>query len=547
MADLRRRLQKAQDNYSRYKTEYAGIVWQALELEDTIKNCDGGRAADWRFISTLREPRTGRGARILDTAEWFWRCTMRQQAVRVFAVILGAMSCTIIFAEGTIILQKYETDLSIFSILIKKAKGLEIVIQLLVMFPLTYICVCTYYSLFRLGMFSMYYFVPKHTDSVSLLMNCSLMSRYAAPMCKNFLSLIDIKNRTTFEQKMGEGMMLLGTNLFEIIVPLFMVVYTCLIMANVHSKVIETITRWARFRFEDDDDALDGFSATGLIILRRERAGYERGAAIGETVVPLARNFTGGDLQDLEAQALNSKAGSTSPYNPRQGSASPPEKVRVELVNGHGPKEMKSQEKPGGSPLRDSTPGKNRPPRDKEAHARGLSPAKSSPQRDKEVRGSPRREHGGTKYAAVRDLSGGSGRPPPRPHGASPGHEDAMGNGTVSGRPMPDSRRASDEGIFPALRWDQMKSSLRDMATAATAFTTSRPFGPLKGSDEREPRRGGGGPEGGANALTSSTSTLDNIFEGLRSKRLQEDDDDQDDLGNLLPPGKKKSDTYGRR
>ena len=46
-------------------------------------------------------------------------------------------------------------------------------VQLMVFVPLVYLCACTYYSLFKLGIFSFYYLVPGHTDSVSLLMNCS--------------------------------------------------------------------------------------------------------------------------------------------------------------------------------------------------------------------------------------------------------------------------------------------------------------------------------------------------------------------------------------
>jgi len=41
-------------------------------------------------------------------------------------------------------------------------------------------CFCAYYSLFRLGMFSFYQLVPRHTDSFSLLVNAALTCRYSA-------------------------------------------------------------------------------------------------------------------------------------------------------------------------------------------------------------------------------------------------------------------------------------------------------------------------------------------------------------------------------
>jgi hypothetical protein len=81
--------------------------------------------------------------------------------------------------------------------------------QVVAFVPLAYMCVCTYFSLIRLGMMTIYYLAPKHTSSVSLLMLCSMVARYAAPLCYNFLYLIRLRTRdgkpslTVFETKMG--------------------------------------------------------------------------------------------------------------------------------------------------------------------------------------------------------------------------------------------------------------------------------------------------------------------------------------------------------
>jgi hypothetical protein len=81
--------------------------------------------------------------------------------------------------------------------------------QVVAFIPLAYMCVCTYFSLIRLGMMTIYYLAPKHTSSVSLLMLCSMVARYAAPLCYNFLYLIRLRTRdgkpslTVFETKMG--------------------------------------------------------------------------------------------------------------------------------------------------------------------------------------------------------------------------------------------------------------------------------------------------------------------------------------------------------
>ncbi|CAI5958676.1 unnamed protein product [Closterium sp. NIES-64] len=316
MAALRRRLRNAQDNYSRCKTEYCTVVWEALQLEETLHNCYQGTG---RYTSYLRAPRKGFFAPLLDVVEWWWRCAIRSHVVRAFALLLGLISLAILFAEATLLSQKW-VDLSLFSVLVRAAALHGEAVQLIVFVPLVYLCVCTYFSLFKLGMFSFYYLVPAHTDSVSLLINCSMVSRYAAPMCYNFLSLIHLRHYnyatgsvepliTVFEKRMG-----VLPKSFDRVYPLCMVAWSLLIALNVHHRLFDSVTHllshcrglysrtWHRLRFDDDgegeDVGVDGRRVVvkGHVILQRERATIERGLPMGESVVPLARHFSSKDL-----------------------------------------------------------------------------------------------------------------------------------------------------------------------------------------------------------------------------------------------------------
>ncbi|CAI5470865.1 unnamed protein product [Closterium sp. Yama58-4] len=316
MAALRRRLRNAQDNYSRCKTEYCTVVWEALQLEETLHNCYQGTG---RYTSYLRAPRKGFFAPFLDVVEWWWRCAIRSHVVRAFALLLGLISLAILFAEATLLSQKW-VDLSLFSVLVRAAALHGEAVQLIVFVPLVYLCVCTYFSLFKLGMFSFYYLVPGHTDSVSLLINCSMVSRYAAPMCYNFLSLIHLRHYnyvtgsveplvTVFEKRMG-----VLPKSFDRVYPLCMVAWSLLIALNVHHRLFDSVTHllshcrglysrtWRRLRFDDDDEGedvgVDGRRVVvkGHMILQRERATIERGLPVGESVVPLARHFSSKDL-----------------------------------------------------------------------------------------------------------------------------------------------------------------------------------------------------------------------------------------------------------
>ncbi|KAK3128736.1 hypothetical protein QOZ80_6BG0465720 [Eleusine coracana subsp. coracana] len=71
--------------------------------------------------------------------------------------------------------------------------------------PLIYVCICTYYSLYRIGTMVLYSLTPGRTSSVSLLMICSMVARYAPPISYNFLNLIHLGDsaKTTFEKRMG--------------------------------------------------------------------------------------------------------------------------------------------------------------------------------------------------------------------------------------------------------------------------------------------------------------------------------------------------------
>ncbi|KAK3020150.1 hypothetical protein RJ639_005283 [Escallonia herrerae] len=252
-------------------SEYLTYVLEALELEDTIKNYERRSSTGWKFISSLRPDRTGSSGPILDTIELIWRCILRSQLEKLLAVILGCMSAAILLAEATLL--PSAVDLSLFSILIKSAGKDEVLVQVFAFVPLMYMCICMYYSLFKVGMLMFYSLTPRQTSSVSLLMICSMIARYAPPISYNFLNLISLgeKKKTIFEKRMGnidDAVPFFGKG-FNKIYPLIMVIYTLLVASNFFDRVIK-------------------------------RTWLEQGRKVGEHVIPLARNFNGASM-DLES------------------------------------------------------------------------------------------------------------------------------------------------------------------------------------------------------------------------------------------------------
>ncbi|KAJ9170397.1 hypothetical protein P3X46_018507 [Hevea brasiliensis] len=297
MATLRRHLRGAREGYYRYKSEYMTYVLEALELEDTIKNYERGNSTGWKYISSFRPARTGKLGAIFDTMEFFWRCILRKQFEKFLAIILGTMSAATLLAEATLLLGSF--NLSLFSVLINSIGKQELLVQVLALIPLMYMCICTYYSLFKIGMLMFYSLTPRQTSSVSLLMICSMVARYAPPISYNFLNLINLDAKTIFEKRMGkidDVLKIFGSG-FNKIYPLIMVIYTLLVASNFFDRVIGFFGSWKRFRFQTEADDTDGFDPSGLIILQKEQSWLEQGQKVGEHVIPLARNFNSVDME----------------------------------------------------------------------------------------------------------------------------------------------------------------------------------------------------------------------------------------------------------
>ncbi|EEF27859.1 conserved hypothetical protein [Ricinus communis] len=238
MATLRRNLRGAREGYYRYKSEYMTYVSEALELEDTIKNYERGSSTGWKYISSFRPVRTGKLGALFETMEFFWRCILNKQFKKLLAIILGTMSGAILLAEATLL--PTGVNLSLFSLFINSVGKQELLMQVLAFIPLMYMCICTYYSLFKIGMLMFYSFTPRQTSSVSLLMICSMVARYAPPISYNFLNLINLKAETIFEKRMGKidkAVPFFGDG-FNRIYPLIMVIYTLLVASNFFDRVI---------------------------------------------------------------------------------------------------------------------------------------------------------------------------------------------------------------------------------------------------------------------------------------------------------------------
>ncbi|XP_048335740.2 uncharacterized protein LOC107425310 isoform X2 [Ziziphus jujuba] len=469
MATLRRHLRGAREEYYRYKSEYLTYVKEALELEDTIKNYERRSSTGWKYISSFRPTRTGKLGSLIDTLEFLWRCILRKQVQKVLAIILAILSVAILLAEATL-LPKF--DLSLFSILINLVNRQEVLVQIFAFVPLMYMCICTYYSLFKVGMLMFYSLTPRQTSSVNLLMICSMVARYAPPISYNFLNLVPLGPRdqrkiTIFEKRMGnidQAVPFFGSE-FNRIYPLIMVVYTLLVASNFFDRVIDFFGSWKRFRLQTEAGDMDGFDPSGLIILQKERSWLEQGLKVGEHVVPLARNFNGTDIESGSNNA---------------------DRIAVEM-------------KATTSLINDGMKG---------------TPSKSSNEEARKY--GSHREAIGNKYAALREQSkqGSSNMKPVEKNIAS-----AKVSLLDNSKPNPsDTTEGPSSGL--ASKWASMKSGFQSFK----ANLGAKKFLPLRQSQESN-----------LVSRVSSSESLDEIFQRLKRPSVDhvsyaDKDDDEDDM-----------------
>ncbi|KAI3814101.1 hypothetical protein L1987_18846 [Smallanthus sonchifolius] len=219
--------------------------------------------------------------------ELIWRCIVWKQLKKLFAVLLGCMSAAILLAEATLLTTG--VDLYVFSILINSLAAQEMLVQVVAFVPLFYMCICSFYSLFKI---------------VESLVSICLRTRYAPPISFNFLNLISLdgEKKTIFKKRMGNidnTVPFFGKG-FNKLYPVIMVVYTLLVASGFFHRIIKVGGIWKRIIFQNEADDLDGVDPSRLFIMKKERAWLEQGHNIGEGVVPLTRNFNDTSI-DIES------------------------------------------------------------------------------------------------------------------------------------------------------------------------------------------------------------------------------------------------------
>ncbi|GIY49316.1 hypothetical protein CDAR_283671 [Caerostris darwini] len=137
--------------------------------------------------------------------EWYWYCMLRNWVCRTMCVVLSIVSAIVVWSELTFFTQK--PTLSLFALFITSAKENYnyMAIEIISTLTIAYLCVCAYYTVFRIRILNYYYLAPHHqTNEYSLIFCGMLLCRLTPPLCLNFLGLIHLDSHVTKNSNIEE-------------------------------------------------------------------------------------------------------------------------------------------------------------------------------------------------------------------------------------------------------------------------------------------------------------------------------------------------------
>jgi len=208
---LHRQVITALQAFNRTEAQWSDWTDHVFELEDINRNMISN---EHRFVHSM--PRSPRN-RLVQTlyspaSEWYWKCLLKPICLKFAAGLAVAMSALIIWSEVTFF--SIRPTLSVFAAIVAAAAGSHsyVVIEAVAFVTVSYLCLCTYFTIFKVRVLNYYYLAKNHhSDEYTLLFSGALLCRLTPPLCLNFLSLIHMDSHviqspimeTAYTQVMG--------------------------------------------------------------------------------------------------------------------------------------------------------------------------------------------------------------------------------------------------------------------------------------------------------------------------------------------------------
>uniref|UniRef100_A0A0N4ZBT2 LMBR1 domain-containing protein 2 n=1 Tax=Parastrongyloides trichosuri TaxID=131310 RepID=A0A0N4ZBT2_PARTI len=213
-----------------------------------------------------------------------WYTHIKHWLIRLIALLSTTMTLIIMWSECTFFITTYQISIAAL-ILSSIAEGNHYkYIQLLCVILISYLCLCAYYSLFKLKIYKYYHLDSNNqTDENSLLFSAILLCRLTPPICLNFLGMIHMdshimlaknlpKIETQFTKLMGHldvlPLIAKGINIY---MPLTIVILCVATYMRAGTRFLHSI---GIDQFMEDDEVTIDMVNTGRRIADLERRKY---------------------------------------------------------------------------------------------------------------------------------------------------------------------------------------------------------------------------------------------------------------------------------
>lgn len=278
---LHKRVIAASQAYQRTQCQWGVLVEKAFNLEDVSLNEASSKHV---FVRSFGSYSGIWKAVYSPTVEWYWRCWVMPLMLKALTVILGIVSAMVIWSECLFFIRS--PVLSLFAIFIDLAGYNYIAIEVTSYLIIAYLCVCAYYTIFRVRVFNYYYLASHHqTDENSLIFCGMLLCRLTPPLCLNFLGLIHLDSHitkqsdiveTSYTQIMGHmDVISIVSDGFNIYFPIAIVVLCFATYFRLGSRCLHLV---GFQQFVGDDDMTLELVQEGRNLMKRERRKRERTA-----------------------------------------------------------------------------------------------------------------------------------------------------------------------------------------------------------------------------------------------------------------------------
>jgi len=301
---LHRQVIRSLQNYHRTEAQWMDWTNYVFELEDVNKNMISN---DHRFLHSLSKKHR---FWFNPTIEWYWKCLLSPLLLRFAAGISCTMSILIIWSEVTFFSRS--PTLSVFAAFINAAKVDHnyLAIEFTCLVTIFYLCLCTYYTIFKIRVLNYYYLAGNHhSDEYTLLFSGALLCRLTPPLCLNFLSMIHMDSHvisssmeeTEYTKIMGHmDVISIISDYFNIYFPIALLILTLATYFSLGARLL-TILGFQQFLTQDSEVTLD-LVDEGKEHIKREKRRRQRLAESVTRRRDFAHRFGGAETNSRDSR-----------------------------------------------------------------------------------------------------------------------------------------------------------------------------------------------------------------------------------------------------